>query len=125
MIDLKALNYNELITLEKQIRIVLQDRTSELVEAKKKWLKCEKSDGKFFSRIEALKKKFEKISGCCNKALDALKSHVVGVHVNLHEQIECFIKEWNTFLDEFNAEVGKFNLMPSDIVKVHTKKGKK
>ena len=54
-----------------------------------------------------------------------LCEQVVDMDVGLHKQIEGFVEEWNVFLKEFYAEAGKFYLMPSDIVKANTKKGKK
>lgn len=67
--DLKALTYNELIALDKQVKEAIEVRkTTESDAARKEWLKCEKGGGLFVARIEALRKKYEKVAARCDNA---------------------------------------------------------
>lgn len=77
--DLKTLSYAELATLDKEVKAALEDRADEAGEAKKEWLKCEKGGGKYLSRIEELRKHFNKVAARCNKA----KSVVLRVKMNV------------------------------------------
>lgn len=182
--DLKTLTYTELTSLNKEVKAALENRADEAGEAKKEWLKCEKGGGKYLSRIEELRKKYEKVAARCDKAksvtlrvkmnvnltpsdfdsllqnrwsqstcdifqsdcsgellnpevcgdiadeiqnqidsiMSDLCSEVIGIHGDLNEDLDEFIEEWNSFLEEFEEDGEKFNAVPGDIVRAHTKK---
>lgn len=119
MTDLKTLTYNELISLDSEIKAALESRADEAVEAKKDWLKCEKGGGKYLGRIEELRKHFNKVAARCNKA----KSVTLRVKMNVAVLPMCFEdllqNRWEKSACEvFDTECSGELLNPKDCGKV-------
>jgi hypothetical protein len=101
--DLSALDFTELLTLDKQVKAAIEARKpKESTAAKKAWLASDKAEP-FLDRIEALRKEYVNLTERCNKSKDVVLRVKLTVDFNPTDFNELLKDRWErSFGDVFD-----------------------